>query len=142
MSNVIFIFYFLSSPWPLVATISSLLAAGTLTMKKEDNTKKGKQVEHVTKGFEEDEKAKTDKKPEAASFAKEFPLLERMPVETAVLTAAPNVPPPIQRQHPVRLVVHLEADVANWQLTRENKFHGWAFNGTVPSPFIRVMENG
>lgn len=76
-------------------------------------------------------KTTNDKEPE-------FPSMDKMPVEMAQLTAAPNVPPPIRRQHPVKLIVQLDSDVALLPLTKGLIYRGWAFNRIVPGPFIRA----
>ena len=68
---------------------------------------------------------------------KSFAVME-LPIEEAILTAAPSVPPPIKRDYPVKLVVKLDADLAQLQLTKERKYRAWAFNRTIPGPFIRV----
>lgn len=57
----------------------------------------------------------------------------------AVVTAAPNVPPPIKRNTPANVIVDLEASEWVGDLSDENKYKFWGFNGTVPAPFIRVM---
>jgi nitrite reductase (NO-forming) len=57
---------------------------------------------------------------------------------TAQLSAAPNVPPPITRTKPVRVVVNLEAKEFIGPLTEGMKYKFWSFNGTVPGPMIRV----
>lgn len=61
-----------------------------------------------------------------------------LPVEHAVLTTAPNVPPSITRDHPVRLHVPLETNTKKSQLTSQYKYEKWTFNGTVPGPFVRA----
>lgn len=63
---------------------------------------------------------------------------EDLPVVEAELTFAPNVPPPIQRDYPVRLVVNLETTVVVGKLSQQYKYEFWTFNGKVPGPFIRA----
>jgi copper-containing nitrite reductase len=63
---------------------------------------------------------------------------ETLPVEEAKLTAAPYVPPPITRKHPVLLKVPLETITAIAQVTNQYKYEEWTFNGTTPGPFIRA----
>lgn len=77
--------------------------------------------------------ANTKKKEEKYSVA-----VGDLPIEEAILTAAPFVPPPIKRDYPVKLVVKLDADLAQLQLTKERKYRAWAFNRIIPGPFIRV----
>lgn len=58
----------------------------------------------------------------------------------AVLTAAPAVPPPITRAHPVRLVVDLTSRDLLLPVSETQKYPMWTFNDTVPGPFIRARE--
>ena len=37
-------------------------------------------------------------------------LIQDLPIERAMLTTAPKVPPPVARSHPVRLIVDLSTD--------------------------------
>ncbi|KAJ5512223.1 hypothetical protein N7463_001775 [Penicillium fimorum] len=64
--------------------------------------------------------------------------ISNLPVEEAILTSAPNVPPPITRDHPVLLQVPLTTSIKSKQLTSQYKYEQWTFNGTVPGPFIRA----
>ena len=57
---------------------------------------------------------------------------------TAQLSTAPDVPRPITRTKPVRMVVNLEAKEFIGPLTEGRKYKFWSFNGTVPGPMIRV----
>ena len=60
--------------------------------------------------------------------------------EDAVLTTAPNVPPPITRDHPAKVVVHLFTKEKVGNLADGVQYQFWTFNGTVPGPMIRVRE--
>ncbi len=60
------------------------------------------------------------------------------PVEKAVLTYAPEVPPPITRRTPATVVTHLEASVQTTELASGVKYAFWTFNSRVPGPFIRA----
>ncbi|QSS52847.1 nitrite reductase [Histoplasma capsulatum var. duboisii H88] len=64
--------------------------------------------------------------------------LSDLPVEEAQLTSAPNVPPPITRDHPVLLKVPLTTTTKIKQLTSTYKYEQWTFNNQVPAPFIRA----
>ena len=61
-------------------------------------------------------------------------------VETAVLTHAPNVPPPITRDHAARVVVHMETVELTKELADGVEYRFWTFNGGTPGPFVRVRE--
>lgn len=60
--------------------------------------------------------------------------------EKAILTDAPNVPPPITRSHATKVIVHLEVKEVEGQLADGVKYTFWTFGGHVPGKFIRVRE--
>jgi nitrite reductase (NO-forming) len=60
--------------------------------------------------------------------------------ENLVLTDAPNVPPPISRNHATKVVVHLEVREVEGQLADGVKYTFWTYGGNVPGKFIRVRE--
>ena len=60
--------------------------------------------------------------------------------EEAVLTSAPQVPPPIHRDHPTKVVVHLEVKEVVKTLSPGVQYTFWTFGGDVPGKFIRVRE--
>lgn len=60
--------------------------------------------------------------------------------ETAVLTTAPNVPPPIQRSTAAHVIVNLETREVTGTLSDGVQYTFWTFGGTVPGPMIRVRE--
>ena len=62
----------------------------------------------------------------------------RLPRETAVLTFAPEVPPPITRKEPAVVEIHLDSSMETSELAPGVKYHFWTFNGRVPGPFIRA----
>lgn len=61
-----------------------------------------------------------------------------LPIEEAVLTFAPDVPPPITRTKPAIVRVHLDSNVQATELTTGQTYPFWTFNGHVPGPFIRA----
>lgn len=61
-------------------------------------------------------------------------------VEQAVLTMAPDVPPPITRNHATRVVVRMETVELEKELADGVTYTMWTFNGEVPGPFVRVRE--
>ncbi len=61
-----------------------------------------------------------------------------LPVETAVLTDAPNVPPVITRSHPAKVIVHLEVKEIVKNIADGVQYTFWTFGGSVPGKFIRV----
>lgn len=63
-----------------------------------------------------------------------------LPVETAVLTTAPQVPPPITRDYPVRMIVNLETIEKAGRLSDGVEYTFWTFGGNVPGSFIRIRE--
>ncbi len=60
--------------------------------------------------------------------------------EVAVLTAAPNVPPPITRDYATKVVVNLESVEKTMKLADGVDYTFWTFGGTVPGSFIRIRE--
>lgn len=64
--------------------------------------------------------------------------LSKLPVEQAVLTKAPHVPPSITRDYPVLLQVPLTTTTKMAQISSQYKYEQWTFNGSVPGPFIRA----
>ena len=73
------------------------------------------------------------------SWAQTDPPLE-LPVEKAVLTHAPEVPPPITRRHPAKVVVELEVLEKVMPLADGVEYTFWTFGGSVPGPFIRIRQ--
>ncbi len=61
-------------------------------------------------------------------------------VEKAVLTAAPNVPPPITRDYATKVMVELETVEKSMRLADGVDYTFWTFGGNVPGNFIRVRE--
>jgi len=60
--------------------------------------------------------------------------------ENLVLTNAPNVPPPISRDHATKVIVHLEVTEVEGRLADGVTYTFWTYGGTVPGKFIRVRE--
>lgn len=63
-----------------------------------------------------------------------------LPVEKAVLTDAPNVPPEITRISPAKVVAELEVREVQGNLADGVQYTFWTFGGKVPGKFIRVRE--
>ncbi|MHC1773983.1 MAG: copper-containing nitrite reductase [Lentimicrobium sp.] len=60
--------------------------------------------------------------------------------EIAVLTFAPNVPPPITRDYATKVIVSLEVIEKEMEMMDGVKYNFWTFGGEVPGKFIRVRE--
>jgi nitrite reductase (NO-forming) len=60
--------------------------------------------------------------------------------EVAIVTEAPNVPPPIKRSHPTKVIVTLEVKEVVKKLSDGAEYLFWTFGGNVPGNFIRVRE--
>lgn len=60
--------------------------------------------------------------------------------EVAVLTDAPNVPPPINRNYPTRVKVNLEVIEKVMKISDSTEYTFWTFGGQVPGKFIRVRQ--
>jgi nitrite reductase (NO-forming) len=63
-----------------------------------------------------------------------------LPLEKAVLTEPPLVPPVITRTAPAKVEVELEVIEKVMQLADGVDYTFWTFGGTVPGRFIRVRE--
>ena len=60
--------------------------------------------------------------------------------EIAVLTDAPNVPPPITRKHSTKVIVNLDVIEKVLKISDSTEYTFWTFGGNVPGKFIRVRE--
>ncbi len=60
--------------------------------------------------------------------------------ETAILGIAPNVPPPLTRKHPTKVIVNLEVIETTKKLADGVDYVFWTFGGDVPGRFIRIRE--
>ena len=60
--------------------------------------------------------------------------------EEAILTIAPNVPPPITRDHATKVIVNLETKELRGRLADGVEYTFWTFGGVVPGKFIRIRE--
>lgn len=58
----------------------------------------------------------------------------------AMLTSAPNVPPPIDRDTPAKIIVNLEMRELEMPISQGVTYTFWTFGGTVPGSFIRVRQ--
>src|SRR5579862_3656328 len=61
-------------------------------------------------------------------------------VENAVLTQAPNVPPPITRKYATKVIINLEVKEVTKTLADGVQYVFWTFGGDVPGSFIRIRE--
>ena len=80
--------------------------------------------------------------PAAASdsqAAAETPSSE-LPVIDAIMTHAPEVPPPTDRDHPAKVRVKMETVEKTMTMEDGVEYHYWTFNGDVPGQMIRVRE--
>ncbi|HEY8995589.1 MAG TPA: copper-containing nitrite reductase [Lacunisphaera sp.] len=68
------------------------------------------------------------------------PEILALPVEQAILTAPPHVPPPITRKHNARVVVNLEVREIVGRLADGVEYTFWTYGGSVPGSFIRIRE--
>jgi len=68
------------------------------------------------------------------------PSVFALPVEKAVLTAPPMVPPPITRNTPAKVVVDLTVIEQEGDFGDGAKYVFWTYGGSVPGTFIRVRE--
>ncbi|MGI8438119.1 MAG: multicopper oxidase domain-containing protein, partial [Chthoniobacterales bacterium] len=60
--------------------------------------------------------------------------------ESAQLTFAPNVPPPIIRKEPAVIKAYLNAAYVTAEIAPRLRYVFWTFNGHTPAPFIRTRQ--
>jgi nitrite reductase (NO-forming) len=58
----------------------------------------------------------------------------------AILTSPPNVPPPVARNYPAKVIVDLEVIEKEMQISEGVAYTYWTFGGTTPGSFIRVRQ--
>ncbi|RDI99148.1 nitrite reductase, copper-containing [Dyella solisilvae] len=58
----------------------------------------------------------------------------------AVLGVPPNVPPPINRNYPAKVIVDLEVIEKDMEISEGVTYTYWTFGGTTPGSFIRVRQ--
>ena len=63
-----------------------------------------------------------------------------LPVVDAIVTHAPEVPPPTDRDHPAKVRVKMETVEKTMTMEDGVEYHYWTFNGDVPGQMIRVRE--
>ncbi|MDK4679777.1 copper-containing nitrite reductase [Kingella negevensis] len=80
--------------------------------------------------------------PVAASAAAETETQTgELPVIDAVMTHAPEVPPPVNRNHAARVKVNIEVQEKVMKMTDAGvEYKYWTFGGDVPGQMIRVRE--
>lgn len=64
----------------------------------------------------------------------------QLPVEEAMLTSPPVVPPPITRDYPAKVVVKMETVEKVMEIADGVEYMFWTFGGSVPGQFLRVRE--
>ncbi len=78
--------------------------------------------------------------PPPATLPTQSPGAGALPEEVAVLTNAPEVPPPITRKHAAKVTVKLEVSEVEAELAPGVTYTFWTFGGQVPGKFIRIRE--
>ena len=63
-----------------------------------------------------------------------------LPIIDAIITHAPDVPPPIDRDYPAKVVVKMETVEKVMRLADGVEYNFWTFGGQVPGQFIRVRQ--
>lgn len=66
---------------------------------------------------------------------------QSLPVEEAVMTSPPLVPPPLERDHPAKVIVRMETVEKVMPMTDGVDYMYWTFGGSVPGQFTRVRVN-
>ncbi|MDN5801900.1 copper-containing nitrite reductase [Psychrobacter sp. FME5] len=82
-----------------------------------------------------------DEKTQAETDAKAKTTADgELPVIEGILTHAPDVPPPIDRDYPAKVVVKMETVEKTMRLADGVEYNFWTFGGQVPGQFMRVRE--
>jgi nitrite reductase (NO-forming) len=58
----------------------------------------------------------------------------------AVITTAPDVPPPINRDYPAKIIVDMEVRELDMEISEGVTYTFWTFGGSVPGSFIRIRQ--
>ena len=66
--------------------------------------------------------------------------VDQLPVIDAVVTHAPEVPPPVNRDHAALVKVKMETIEKTMKMADGVDYTYWTFNGDVPGQMIRVRE--
>ena len=66
--------------------------------------------------------------------------VDQLPVIDAVMTHAPEVPPPVNRDHAALVQVKMETIEKTMKMADGVDYTYWTFNGDVPGQMIRVRE--
>lgn len=111
--------------------LACLLAVGSLSMTSCD---KGATDKTATDTTAKVDAKQSDEKATAETKDGELPVVD------AILTHAPEVPPPIDRDYPAKVVVKMETIEKTMRLADGVEYNFWTFGGQVPGQFIRVRE--
>lgn len=91
-----------------------------------------------TEAVQDDKTVVIVDKEESASTNKDVD--SNLPVIEAVLTHAPEVPPPITRDYPAKVIVKMETVEKVMPIADGVDYNFWTFDGEVPGRFIRIRE--
>ena len=84
--------------------------------------------------------AQISEKTASKDVVKESSAASQLPVIQAVLTHAPNVPPPITRNYSAKMIISLETQEKVMRMADGVDYMFWTFGGQVPGMFMRVRE--
>lgn len=84
--------------------------------------------------------AQVSQKSTSATSSKQASSAKSLPVVQAVLTQAPNVPPPITRNYPAKVIINMETQEKVMRMADGVDYMFWTFGGQVPGQFMRIRE--
>jgi nitrite reductase (NO-forming) len=84
--------------------------------------------------------AQVNQKSAASNQATNASTKQELPIEKAILTQAPNVPPSITRKFAAKVVINMETQEKVMRMADGVDYMFWTFGGQVPGQFIRVRE--
>lgn len=118
-------------------TLAALIAAAfALTACNDDN----KQAAVQPAGGSAPAAQTASAAPEAPQSAEADVPVDQLPVIDAVTTHAPQVPPPVDRDHAALVKVKMETVEKTMKMADGVDYTYWTFNGDVPGQMIRVRE--
>lgn len=66
--------------------------------------------------------------------------IDKLPIVEHVNVAPPHAPPPLDRDYPARVKIHLEVKEEVGRLADGVEYTFWTFGDTVPGPLFRIRE--
>ena len=118
----------------LIASVFALAACGEQAAKPAETPAATASAETPAATASAEAPAASDSQAAAETPSSELPVID------AIVTHAPEVPPPTDRDHPAKVRVKMETVEKTMTMEDGVEYHYWTFNGDVPGQMIRVRE--